>query len=997
MDIDDLDGSLFSSLFQRRKKSDSDTPDALEKGNSSNAIGVTEKSSPTKLMQTNSKNDKFLGKSTDKHDLDGDDLLDLLEDQEKEDILPVRRSKPRLTLTASTKVQALEEPEAKNEPLSSTDIASQEDKISSSKGMGIGNKSEKKTNKSNVMGSYDGTIHLEAKSLPMEATIDDISKKGSRFDDLLGVHGALHMKRESMHVIPLTSTDKKITAIKHGSEKEQQFGNYVPSVFDSLRLNNNSDKNKDFGNEGALLSVSVPAKKSVRFTEVVKPGDGTSLLAGNHTTLQDSSNIKPVRIYDDRVAITSTLEKSATFYKDGAESGEKSVHLLSNAEPHLKAISSDIKSDRLADESQHHPGKDNVQLQTQVKLSRIQQQNAIDGSVAIEQSNENLQLKSLEQLKQNKELEESSRKNETYKVKISEMEDYLRTSELSKKLVQEECATLKSKIHDLENDHRKIKLDSAAQLDELSIKLRRIMAERDDLQLSLDNCKKKHSNEIEVIQKEHGIRLQHIEESYQKRLTRLQEEAESGQRMLNEKIVGLMKEINEHEVDHKKKIESLEIMKTNEVNNVKEIYRVILEDIKKEHQMDKQYCKSLHQQEIETLRNSFSHSSLLSELTQQFKACVQEVDQLRVKIDFAYSKGLDQREQTIKIQEEHLKEMEVRLTKQQLSNDLERDKIQKLIKVLELHVSQQNRQIEQERWQIQQELATLRARETAFEDEKSTELRGIREGHEELKRAKEKLLAEQTSTLMQFLEQKKQIEAEKAQVLMIQEKILQKEQKDAERDLTAEENLTSVIENTYTTAQDANSKTRQQKLNMDKDTLKKQREQLDSERKTLDQKLKEANETKQTAMAAREYGEKCLRAAQQCNSETDRKSYILHLQALELQRGEQALSTERIALIRERRKQQVQHVSRGVENFTNDSSLEQSTLPAPSFRIPMSQQTTGEDARLYQYRSMEKSLSQLRGSICSHQKTQQVIKDKEEVEQQEVFLYSHLSSSFDRN
>lgn len=101
--------------------------------------------------------------------------------------------------------------------------------------------------------------------------------------------------------------------------------------------------------------------------------------------------------------------------------------------------------------------------------------------------------------------------------------------------------------------------------------------------------------------------------------------------------------------------------------------------------------------------------------------------------------------------------MEERLIKQQLSNDLERDKLQKLIIKLEAHISQQSWQIEQvgivakpfnltssiwcrsvtqERWQVQQEVAKLRAREVAFEDERSNALKGFRQGQEELQKAK---------------------------------------------------------------------------------------------------------------------------------------------------------------------------------------------------------------------------------------------------------------------
>ena len=39
------------------------------------------------------------------------------------------------------------------------------------------------------------------------------------------------------------------------------------------------------------------------------------------------------------------------------------------------------------------------------------------------------------------------------------------------------------------------------------IKLHRVLAERDELQISLDSYKRKHQEEMEVIQNEHGYLL----------------------------------------------------------------------------------------------------------------------------------------------------------------------------------------------------------------------------------------------------------------------------------------------------------------------------------------------------------------------------------------------------------------------------------------------------------------------------------------------------------
>ncbi len=100
--------------------------------------------------------------------------------------------------------------------------------------------------------------------------------------------------------------------------------------------------------------------------------------------------------------------------------------------------------------------------------------------------------------------------------------------------------------------------------------------------------------------------------------------------------------------------------------------------------------------------------------------------------------------------------LEDRLSRQQVENKQERERLQTLVAKLEAHISQQGRQIEQvgllqfltvsllswvrgvlqERWQLQQETSRLKAKQTAFEEERSAFLRRIEEEREQLQQAK---------------------------------------------------------------------------------------------------------------------------------------------------------------------------------------------------------------------------------------------------------------------
>ena len=74
--------------------------------------------------------------------------------------------------------------------------------------------------------------------------------------------------------------------------------------------------------------------------------------------------------------------------------------------------------------------------------------------------------------------------------------------------------------------------------------------------------------------------------------------------------------------------------------------------------------------------------------------------------------------------------------KQQADNDVERERLHALIARLEGHASQQGRQLQQDRWLLQQDTGRLRAQQSAFEEERATALRRLADEGEQLQQAK---------------------------------------------------------------------------------------------------------------------------------------------------------------------------------------------------------------------------------------------------------------------
>lgn len=122
--------------------------------------------------------------------------------------------------------------------------------------------------------------------------------------------------------------------------------------------------------------------------------------------------------------------------------------------------------------------------------------------------------------------------------------------------------------------------------------------------------------------------------------------------------------------------------------------------------------------------------------------------------------------------------LEAQVLKQKLENNIERDRLQSLIAKMESHVSQQRKQIEQDRWDVQQHTAKLTAQQNAFEEERTSTLLKLETERERLEQAKEKFLSEQQDILSRCYEERRSVASEKASLSVLQQKALEREKRD---------------------------------------------------------------------------------------------------------------------------------------------------------------------------------------------------------------------------
>lgn len=262
-----------------------------------------------------------------------DDLQDLLGEQDEDDTMPLRRSKPKLTLNSKRSdqkdilieavgsvMQVTEQPRTSYGMPKLSDEASVPSSKDASEFVTVADmKGNEETNILDDMGlNGDNATDLEMSPLPTEIINENETKKGSRFDELLGVKSFQRTRRSEHSDMP---PDKTLVPLEPISSEEYQFGNYLPSAISKLGsarsvISSNSGTTE---NEAPLLwpNTAPSGKKSVRFSATVQADNGAPRPFSSPAMGDKSQDIKPNGGLEDASTEYNTSGKSTLPGKDG--------------------------------------------------------------------------------------------------------------------------------------------------------------------------------------------------------------------------------------------------------------------------------------------------------------------------------------------------------------------------------------------------------------------------------------------------------------------------------------------------------------------------------------------------------------------------------------------------------------------------------------------------------------------------------------------------------
>jgi len=170
--------------------------------------------------------------------------------------------------------------------------------------------------------------------------------------------------------------------------------------------------------------------------------------------------------------------------------------------------------------------------------------------------------------------------------------------------------------------------------------------------------------------------LKTLEESYQRREQRLKEETDLIITQNSEKFKYLETEKADLQASNKRKISMLETAKNNEIESLKDIHRRALEQLRQEHEEEITQLRRLKEQEVSAATSAHAHTKSLQSLMDQVLSSTRDVSDLRQKIEVTHRSSLEERELSARARDEHLKQLQERLLRQQSENDEERTRLQ---------------------------------------------------------------------------------------------------------------------------------------------------------------------------------------------------------------------------------------------------------------------------------------------------------------------------------
>ncbi|XP_061245872.1 fas-binding factor 1 [Bos javanicus] len=455
-------------------------------------------------------------------------------------------------------------------------------------------------------------------------------------------------------------------------------------------------------------------------------------------------------------------------------------------------------------------------------------------------------------------------------------------------------------------------LQSQARLAELEAQVRKLELERTQHKLLLESLQQRHQADLELIECAHRSRVKVLETLYQQREERLRRENEE----LSAQYLSHCQEAEQARAEltaqHQRRLAAATQEKDQEMERLRELQRASILEMRKDHEEQLQRLKLLKDREIDAVTSATSHTRSLNGIIEQMETFSSSLHELSSRLEASHLSTSQERELGIQQQDKQLQALQERLSQQQRDMEEERSRLQEVIGKMEARLGEQSRLLEQERWRVHAEQSKAEAAQRALEEQRKVMVQQIAMEREELERAKSALLEEQKSVMHKCGEERRRLAAEWAEFFAQQKLSKERAEREAERalqvDTQREGTLISLAK------EQAELKIRASELRAKEDQLAAEREALERERQELRlekervsaaaQRIRlraeEVENMSQVASKKYEDGERALRDARQLQSEQQARLQLVQEQQERLRQQEHHMHQEHLSLAQQR-------------------------------------------------------------------------------------------------
>ncbi|XP_058140730.1 fas-binding factor 1 isoform X2 [Dasypus novemcinctus] len=449
-------------------------------------------------------------------------------------------------------------------------------------------------------------------------------------------------------------------------------------------------------------------------------------------------------------------------------------------------------------------------------------------------------------------------------------------------------------------------LQSQARLAELEAQVRKLELERTQHQLLLESLQQRHQADLELIETAHRSRVKVLETSYQQREERLRRENEE----LAARYLSHCQEAelarSELTAQHQRRLAAAEQEKDQEMERLRELQRASILEMRKDHEEQLQRLKLLKDREIDAVTSATSHTRSLNGIIEQMEKFSSSLNELSSRVEASHLSTSQERELGMRQRDAQLRALQERLSQQQRDMEEERNRLHEVIGKMEARLHEQSRLLEQERWRVTAEQSKAEATQRSLEEQRKVTVQQMAVEREELERAKSALLEEQKSVMHKCGEERRRLAAEWADFFAQQKLSKEQAERAAERALQVETQREGTL--VSLAKEQAELKIRASEMGAREDQLAAEREALERERQELRREQERVSaaalrlrlRAAEVASEKFEEGERALREAQQVQSEHQARLQVVQRQQEQLRQQEQRVHQEHLNLAQQR-------------------------------------------------------------------------------------------------